>query len=137
MEWLICLNGFCCGILIIVLIIILQEGLEDIKLAHAEQLTQMRLPDVSIKLKSINESQSIIIRKRKHRCESTLPTKLGLSYKSVWTFWFDLASVKSSTSPNVMHTYLWIHRFRNVLIQIYAYLLVNKFPPKIVLVNKH
>lgn len=76
-EW------FLLGILVVLLIIILQEGLEDIKLAHAEQLTQMRLPDVSIKLKSINESQSIIIRKRKHRCESTLPTNLGLSYKSI------------------------------------------------------
>lgn len=75
-EW------FLLGILVVLLIIILQEGLEDIKLAHAEQLTQMRLPDVSIKLKSINESQSIIIRKRKHRCESSLPSNLvGLSYK--------------------------------------------------------
>ena len=44
-----------------------QEGLEDIKLAHAEQLTQMRLPDKTIQLKSLNESQSVIIRKRKLR----------------------------------------------------------------------
>lgn len=70
--------------------VILQEGLEDIKLAHAEQLTQMRLPDISITLKSINESQSIIIRKRKHRCESTLylPNKgylVNLFELSGWT----------------------------------------------------
>lgn len=59
-----------------------KEGLEDIKLAHAEQLTQMRLPDISITLKSINESQSIIIRKRKHRQnsqeENSAETKLKI-----------------------------------------------------------
>ncbi|XP_048752607.1 MAP kinase-activated protein kinase 5-like [Ostrea edulis] len=42
-----------------------KEGLEDIKLAHAEKLTQMRLPDKTLELKSISESQSAIIRKRK------------------------------------------------------------------------
>ncbi|XP_062589854.1 MAP kinase-activated protein kinase 5-like [Saccostrea cucullata] len=47
-----------------------KEGLEDIKLAHAEQLTQLRLPDITIKLKSVNESQSTIIRKRKLRQNS-------------------------------------------------------------------
>ncbi|XP_022335376.2 MAP kinase-activated protein kinase 5-like [Crassostrea virginica] len=64
-----------------------KEGLEDIKLAHAEQLTQMRLPDKTIQLKSLNESQSVIIRKRKLRqnsCEeSNSETKIKIRENDV------------------------------------------------------
>lgn len=47
-----------------------KDGMEDIKLAHSQHLTSMRIPDSSVTLKPLLDSHNPIIRKRKLRQSS-------------------------------------------------------------------
>ncbi|KAK3084612.1 hypothetical protein FSP39_016289 [Pinctada imbricata] len=52
-----------------------KDGMEDVKLAHSQHLTEMRVPDTTVTLKPLTNTNNPIFRKRKLRQNSIEETK--------------------------------------------------------------